>query len=143
MTTEQAYIEGFMKRASEHGFNQKEASELLKCAFGDEDGPYRQEQAAKMIAAEQLLKAMRYNKEKHPMHYYLNPFVGGPVTEALTRLQRRSHASGAGEHGGLINTLGGFPGAVYQMAAGDDSRKEEIKKMFKAYAAKADAEKYM
>lgn len=143
MSTEQAYIKGFMKRASEHGFNQKEASELLKRAFGDEDGPYRQEQAARMIAAEKLLKALQYNKENHPMHYYLNPFVGGPLTEAITRLKRRSHAGAAGEYGGLINTLGGFPGAIYQMATADDKRKEEIKKIYKDHAAKADPEQYM
>jgi len=32
MTTEQAYIEGFVKRASEYGFSRNEAIELLKSA---------------------------------------------------------------------------------------------------------------
>jgi hypothetical protein len=30
MTTEQAYIEGFVKRAAEYGFNDEEAFEILK-----------------------------------------------------------------------------------------------------------------
>lgn len=30
MTTEQAYIEGFVKRAAEYGFNENEAIEMLK-----------------------------------------------------------------------------------------------------------------
>lgn len=33
MTSEQAYIEGFVKRAVEYGLNEKEASETLKKAF--------------------------------------------------------------------------------------------------------------
>ena len=39
-TQEQAYINGFVKRASEHGFNREQAFELLKIAKKVEDSEY-------------------------------------------------------------------------------------------------------
>jgi hypothetical protein len=140
MNTEQAYIEGFLKRANEHGFSRDEAVELYKQAFAEEDGPYRQEQAARMMAAEQVLKAIAHNKEKHKGHYYLNPFVGGPLTEMGTRLQRRFHAGSAGEQGGLMNSLLGLPGVIANTVMGDKETRDKHREMYKAHSDKKSPE---
>lgn len=138
MNTEQAYINGFTKRAAEYGLNAGETQSMLKRAFGEEEGPYRQEHAARMMADEQILKAIAHNKEKHKGHYYFNPLVGGPLTELANRLTRRYHAASAGEHGGLINMgssavgFGGIPSAIM----GDDKRKEMARKLFEEHASK-------
>jgi hypothetical protein len=138
MNTEQAYIEGFVKRASERGFSQDEAIELYKQAYGEEHGPYRQEQAARMMADEQILKALAHNRENHKANYYFNPFVGGPLTELVNRATRRFHAASADEHGGLINAgssalgFGGIPSIVM----GDDKRKAMARKLFEEHANK-------
>jgi hypothetical protein len=138
MNTEQAYINGFTKRAAEYGLNASETQVMLKKAFGEEDGPYRQEHAARMLADEQILKAIAHNKEKHKGHYYFNPLVGGPLTELINRLSRRYHAASAGEHGGLINvgsSAVGF-GGIPSMIMGDDKRKEMARKLFEEHASK-------
>jgi hypothetical protein len=140
MSTEQAYINGFLKRASEHGFSQNEAVELYKRAFGEEDGPYRQEQAARMVAEEQLLRALAHNKENNPGHYYLNPFVGGPLTELASRIQRRYHAGSAGEHGGALNLLGGPVGPIANAVIGGANKRDAHRRMYEEYAGKESPE---
>jgi hypothetical protein len=125
------------KRASEHGFNQTEAIELYKQAFGEKDGPYRQEQAAQMMADEQILKAIAHNKEKHKGHYYFNPLVAGPVRELYNRLSRRFHAASAGYHGGLINAaFAGGLGPIPSIVMGDDKRKAIARRLFEEHANK-------
>ena len=150
MNAEQAYIDGFVKRAAEYGLNASETQTMLKKAFGEEDGPYRQDQAAKMMADEQILKAIAHNREKHKGHYYLNPFVGGPLSELVKRLSRRYHATAAGEHGALIEggshaaaaaTALGVPfvgglGAIPPMIMGNDKRKDLARKIFEEHASK-------
>jgi hypothetical protein len=142
MNTEQAYIDGFVKRAMEHGFTDNEAFALLKKAFGEEDGPYRQEQAAKMMAAEQVLKAIQHNKEKHKAHYLLNPFVSGPVREMAERLKRRFHAGAAGEHGGLVNLLGA-PGVAANTILGNEEKRDARRKMFDEHSSGRSAEEFL
>jgi hypothetical protein len=138
MGAEQSYINGFMKRAAEYGLSENQAMSLYKKAYGEEHGPYRQEQAARMLADEQILKAIGHNKEKHKGHYYFNPFVSGPLSELYNRFSRRFHAGSADEHGGLINALsgavglGGIPTAVM----GDDKRKEMARRLFEEHASK-------
>jgi hypothetical protein len=85
---DEAFINGFVKRAADYGVSEAEAIELLKQA----ERPYRQEQGAHVRALDELISANKYNRENHPGHYYLNPFVGGPITEGAHRLSRRMHA---------------------------------------------------
>ena len=107
MRTEQAYIEGFVKRAAEYGYTVEQAMQAFKIAADDDLGPWQAERAADMMATELKLKALLHNKQKHKGHYYLNPFVGGPITEGFTRLKRRSAASMANKHGIPVQLLGG------------------------------------
>ncbi len=83
-----AFIHGFVKRAADYGVSPEEAETLLKQA----ERPYGQEQAAKVRALDELIEANKYNRENHPGHYYLNPFVGGPISELVHRYLRRTHA---------------------------------------------------
>ena len=138
MTTEQAYIEGFVKRASEYGFNENEAVELLKSAA--EDGPFRTQEAANMMASEAKLKALAHNRKKHPGHYYLNPFVGGPISEMLTRLGRRHHATMADEDGALLGVASGLSRLPLGAILGGDKRKDKARDIFNKHVADQDPE---
>jgi hypothetical protein len=129
MSTEQAYINGFVKRAAEYGFSKDNALELLKAAE-EEMGPFDAERAADMMAAELKLKALAHNKKEHPYHYYLNPFVGGPLTEGITRLHRRGHAGMADDEILAHHLLGGPFLNMYR--GGEDTRDKVREKFNKA-----------
>lgn len=94
MTTQQAYIDGFVKRASEYGINEAQAMEILEKAAGEQLGPFDADRAATIEAIDSLQKAQAYNKKNHPMHYYLNPFVRGPISNAIHSFERRRQAGG-------------------------------------------------
>ena len=79
------------------------------------------------MASELKLKALAHNKEKHPAHYYLNPFVGGPLTEAVTRLNRRENASLASKGGISSHWLGG---GLLSMIRGDDELRDKVRDRF-------------
>ena len=51
MNTEQAYIEGFVKRASEYGFSESEATELLKTAMRGQNAYSLIENISRPLAA--------------------------------------------------------------------------------------------
>ena len=51
MNTEQAYIEGFVKRASEYGFSQAESAELLKTAMRGQNAYSLIENISRPLAA--------------------------------------------------------------------------------------------
>jgi hypothetical protein len=85
---EQAFINGFLKRAADYGVSENEAIEILKKA----DHPFKQEQAARVRALDEFIAATKYNRQNHLGHYLFNPFVGGPLTEGLSRLGRRMTA---------------------------------------------------
>ena len=126
MSAQQAYINGFVKRAAEYGFGEAEALGILKNA-NEELGPFDAERAADMLGAEMKLKALAHNKEEHPYHYYLNPFVGGPITEAITRLKRR-HNAGLADDEHLINHwLGGNLLNTYR---GSEKTRDAIRNKF-------------
>jgi hypothetical protein len=93
----QAFINGFVKRAQEYGIAENHALELSKQA--DVNGPYSVDHASKVKADDERLKGLVSNRKNHLMHYLLNPFVGGPLTEAITRLSRRSNAARTGKGG--------------------------------------------
>jgi hypothetical protein len=124
MNTEEAYFEGFVKRASEYGYSEEEAVEIYKTA---KIGPWSADQAGNMMADEQKLKAMAYNKKNHKNHYYFNPFVAGPITEALTRLNRRTNA-GAADDGLAYNFLSG--GSLANAIRGGEDRRATVRNMF-------------
>jgi len=42
---------------------------------------------------DKLLAASKHNRKNSPYHYWLNPFVRGPLDELLMRAQRRQLAS--------------------------------------------------
>jgi len=131
-TQQQAYIEGFVKRASEYGFNEHEAIQLLQKQANEESvGPWDAQAAAEMVATEAKLKALTHNKSKHPGHYYFNPFVGGPITEALTRLQRRQTAGLAGEHGIARHLLGG---GLLNTIQGDEKMRAAVRERYNTIA---------
>lgn len=123
---QQAYVNGFVKRAAEYGFSDHEALSILKKA-SEELGPFDAERAADMLGAEMKLKALARNKEEHPYHYYLNPFVGGPITEAITRLKRRHNAGLADDEHLLNHWLGGNLLNIYR---GNEGTRNTIRDKF-------------
>ena len=84
----EAFINGFVKRAADYGVSKNEAIEILKQA----DHPYRQQEAAKVRALDEMIAANAYNRENHAGHYIFNPWVQGPVSEVVNRALRRLHA---------------------------------------------------
>jgi hypothetical protein len=98
------FIEGYVKRAAEYGISLKD---LKKQAA--EDGPFSIQQAAGAAADEDKLKALVYNRKNHLGHYLLNPFVGGPLTEGLTRMSRRYNTGTSGKGGWARDAGGALP----------------------------------
>ena len=120
--SEQSFINGFLKRAADYGVSEAEAIELLKQA----ERPYRQEQGAHVRALDELISANKYNRENHPGHYYLNPFVGGPLTEGANRLSRRMHAF---QHSHPVISEGVTGrGSILNAIFGDKEKKQKARK---------------
>lgn len=92
-----AFVNGFIKRAQDYGIAANDALQLIKQA--DINGPYSIDHASKVKADDERLKGLVSNRKNHLMHYLLNPFVGGPLTEAITRLSRRSNSARTGKGG--------------------------------------------
>jgi hypothetical protein len=126
MTPEQAYINGFVKRASEYGFSEDKAIEILKTAE-EAIGPFDAERAADMLGAELKLRSIAYNKKNHPKHYYFNPFVSGPLSELLVRFNRRSNA-GLAEDEMLANQLLG--GLALNAYRGGEKSRDRVREKF-------------
>jgi hypothetical protein len=120
--SDQAFINGFLKRAADYGVIEAEAIELLKQA----ERPYRQEQAAHVRALDELISANKYNRENHPGHYYLNPFVGGPITEGVNRLSRRMHAFNHSHPVVSEGIMGG--GSMLSSILGNKEKKQKARK---------------
>jgi len=123
-----AFISGFVKAASVAGLTEQEQKQLTSAVFGKqaaEDGPFSIEQMAQAVAAEEKLKALIHNRKNHPAHYYLNPFVGGPITEGLTRLERRLHTGMSGKGGWSRTPAYGLP-AIF---SDKDAEREAIKRV--------------
>jgi hypothetical protein len=87
MNYEQHFLNGFVKAAAQVGIDTAEAVEILKQA----EAPFRQQEAAKVRSYDERITANEYNRENHPYHYVLNPFVEGPISEVKNRLMRRLH----------------------------------------------------
>jgi hypothetical protein len=87
MSYEDCFITGFVKAAANAGIDSKQALEILKQA----EAPFRQQEAAKVRAYDESITANEYNRENHPYHYLLNPFVEGPISEVKNRAMRRFH----------------------------------------------------
>jgi hypothetical protein len=119
MNTEQAYIEGFVKRASEYGLDESQAIEIYKSARAL--GPIEATNAAEMIGNEALLKSMAYNKENHPKHYYFNPLVPGPISRFIINSHRRSTAGHADK---------GFTSNAGALIKGDKNLQNKIRKLY-------------
>lgn len=75
----------------------KIAYELGKKFAADEIGPYEMDNALDLLGYDEMIKANEYNRAKHPGHYFLNPYVGGPLREAVNRIGRR-HTAFEGEN---------------------------------------------
>jgi hypothetical protein len=64
---------------------------------GEQTGPFSGQQAAIMSGLDKSIAGTEYNRRNHPLHYWLNPFVPGPISELVSRFSRR-HATGTGRN---------------------------------------------
>ena len=71
----------------------------------EDTGPYSASQAALSRAMTRLIASSRHNRQQHPAHYWLNPFVPGPISEALSRSLRRSYAMRGAGYGPLAGVV--------------------------------------
>lgn len=69
-------------------------------------GPFDTQLASNVGALDDRIGSLVQNRQKHPYHYYLNPFVPGPLTEVVSRFARRVSA---GMHGSWPETLAALP----------------------------------
>lgn len=121
------------KRAEEEP--DKENEEKSEKPSRKKTGPWQSHMSSGVVARDDALAAMQHNRQHNPGHYYLNPFVRGPLRELLTRVDRRALASSGnstmeaaapslgaalgGATGALIGApLGGLPGAGIGAFAG-------------------------
>lgn len=107
-------------------------------------GAYTADSAADVVADDQIIQGLSRNRHKHPFHYMLNPFVGGPISEIGHRLDRRVNASRATSPtmrimsaGFPINplSLAGYPAA---MLAGGAKRRGETRELYEKHIAPHD-----
>lgn len=103
--------------------NQQLLSRVKRAVYSDpvtgQAGPYSGTTAANVAGLDKQIAAMSGNREKHPGHYYLNPFVPGPLTELLSRSNRRQAAAAGSSYSGLGATAAGHvAGAVAGGLAG-------------------------
>ena len=89
MEYEQHFLNGFVKQAHARGFSRSAAEEILKQA----EFPFRQQEAAKVRGYDESIESNEYNRANHPYHYFLNPFVEGPISELKNRALRRYHTT--------------------------------------------------
>lgn len=76
-------------------------------------GPFSGQEAAAVRGADKTIAGLAATRKEHPAHYYLNPFVGGPLTELTWRLQRRFNAGrGRNLAGAALGVLGGPTGGA-------------------------------
>lgn len=69
--------------------NEKLAYRDLK----DPLGPYEADRSAAVSGLDNQVAVDEYIREKHPVQYWLNPLVNGPISEIMHRLSRRHNAS--------------------------------------------------
>lgn len=78
---------------------------------GAQTGPFSGQEAAAVRGNDKTIAGLAATRKEHPAHYYLNPFVGGPITELLWRMQRRFNAGrGRNMAGAVMGVLGGPAG---------------------------------
>lgn len=99
-------------------------------------GAYTADSAADVVADDQIIQALARNRGKHPFHYWLNPFVGGPLSELGHRIDRRVNASRATSPTFRVLS-GGFPlnplslvGAPIAAVAGGPARREKARGIY-------------
>lgn len=97
-----------------------------------EIGPYRGAAAATLVGQDKLIAALSRNREEHPGRYYLNPFVGGPITELATRLARRVNA-GVATSPTLAYT--GPVGIPLAAMVGGPARRTEARRLYQESSA--------
>lgn len=56
-------------------------------------GPFDTDRAADTVAEDAIIQAIEKNRKEHPVHYWANPFVRGPLSEVMHRLGRRGEAA--------------------------------------------------
>jgi len=97
--------------------------DLLKAAIyaGEQTGPYSGHKAGLVSGLDKIIAAHKRNRKESPGHYWLNPFVSGPISELLHRWQRRQQATaGSGVGGALMMDaaapIGAAAGGVADLA---------------------------
>jgi hypothetical protein len=112
----------------------------------DHIGPFKAEHGARTLGLDPVIASIARNRDEHPYHYWLNPFVSGPVREGLARLGRRYHASQATSP--TLATLAHLPfsgaanvvGALGSMAVGGAGRREKARGLYEHSGATAKEE---
>ena len=91
MTSEQAYVDGFVKRASEYGFNTQEALSLLKTAQPGAEAGANPPRTAKPVPGV-FNKVQQYFKSKVPIY----PTSLGNTAGGYDQLERQIQEQAGG-----------------------------------------------
>lgn len=89
--------------------------DLLKHAKyeGEQTGPYSGHMAGMVSGLDKMIAGHKRNRKESPFHYWLNPFVSGPINELMMRSQRRQLASSGSSIANAIMQEGSaFAGAA-------------------------------
>lgn len=96
-------------------------------------GPFDTSMGANVSQMDEQISSMERNRHEHPGHYWLNPFVPGPLTEMLARYSRRASAGMHDSWGGALSalpTLGIAPAIM-----GGDAAKQRARQDYQTNAA--------
>jgi len=84
-----------VREAGQKARQKKPCSDKAVMKLANALGAYTADSAADVVADDQIIQGLARNRKKHPFHYWLNPFVGGPLSELGHRFDRRVNASRA------------------------------------------------
>jgi hypothetical protein len=118
MSTEQAYVNGFVKRATQYGYSQHEAMNILKAAAELKGGQHKLDvnKNGKIEAAD--LKKLRQFKQAADVPYTPQTLPGTPDTNILTNLFGSSKPATASTGSLSTGSLSGVDAAPKAVTGG-------------------------
>jgi len=134
MNVEQAYIEGFVKKASEYGLSCTEANELLKSAVDMPEG--LKKNLMKLLKDKKLQTDMKQRLAVGGVGGAYLGLLGGNAGEEREDKSVANSLKGALIGGGLGLAAGGISGAVHKRKLLNNYMKDKIIPRFEELVAK-------
>ncbi len=119
------------KELKNHNSEEQDKRQLQKKAR--QLGPFDLDRAADVKYYDNRIDTLSSNREKHPFQYMLNPLIGGPIAEVLSRMNRRWAAAEGNSTGLAITNRIPGPNLLsipYSIYAGGAEKRQKLRNDF-------------